>query len=84
MQVSYHPPAEFNKVRLAIRKVGATPVTVAGSSDAFKKSITFPNGTVNDVEYVLFDNGTVVIAFTAASGFLTDRNEGAVTAAIVD
>ena len=61
---------------------GATTVTVSGANDAFVKHIPLPNAA-HDVEYVVFDNGTVQIAFTGASGFLTDKNESAVTKAIV-
>jgi hypothetical protein len=82
VQVSYHTPADFNAVRISILKAGATPVTVPGATDAFVKRIALPNA-INDVEYVIFDNGTVQIAFTGASGFLTDKNESAVTKAIV-
>lgn len=82
VQVSYHSPADFNPTRIAILKAGATPVTVPGAKDAFVKHLALP-GTAHDVEYVVFDNGTVQIAFTGPSGFLTDNNESAVTKAIV-
>jgi hypothetical protein len=82
VQVSYHSPVDFNETRIAILKAGATPVTVPGAEDAFVKHVALPN-TTNDVEYVVFDQGTVQIAFSGPSGFLTDQNESAVTKAIV-
>lgn len=83
VQVSYHTPDDFTPVRVAALKAGSTPVTVPGANDAFVKRIALPNGTTNDVEYVVFNNGTVQIAFTGPSGFLTDQNESSVTKAIV-
>jgi hypothetical protein len=82
VQVSYHTPDEFNPVRIAALKGGSTPVDVPGANDAFVKRIELPNGT-NDVEYVVFNDGTVQIAFTGPSGFLNDQNESSVTKAIV-
>ena len=82
VQVSYHSPVDFNGTRITILKAGATPVTVPGANDAFVKHLALPN-TTNDVEYVVFDQGTVQIAFSGPSGFLTDQNESAVTKAIV-
>jgi len=82
VQVSYHSPVDFNAARIAILKAGATPVTVPGANDAFVKHLPLPN-TAHDVEYVVFDQGTVQIAFSGPSGFLTDQNESAVTKAIV-
>jgi len=82
VQVSYHSPADFSAPRIAILKAGATPVTVPGANDAFVKHLPLPN-TNHDVEYVVFDQGTVQIAFSGPSGFLTDQNESAVTKAIV-
>ena len=83
VQVSYHTPADFNAVRIAALKAGSTPVNVPGANDAFVKRIALPNGTTNDVEYVVFNDGTVQIAFSGPSGFLTDQNESSVTKAIV-
>ncbi len=82
VQVSYHSPVDFNAARIAILKAGATPVTVPGANDAFVKHLPLPNAA-HDVEYVVFDQGTVQIAFSGPSGFLTDQNESAVTKAIV-
>ena len=82
VQVSYHSPVDFNAARIAILKAGATPVTLPGANDAFVKHLPLPN-TAHDVEYVVFDQGTVQIAFSGPSGFLTDQNESAVTKAIV-
>ena len=83
VQVSYHSPDDFNAQRIAILKAGATPVTVPGANDAFVKHVPLPNAD-HDVEYVVFDQqGTVQIAFSGPSGFLTDQNESAVTKAIV-
>ncbi|GEM_PF-2933110 len=83
VQVSYHTPADFSDARLAVLKTGSTPVSVPGANDAFVKHLTLPNGTTNDIEYVVFDNGTVEIAFTGPTDFLTAQNEGAVTTLIV-
>ncbi len=47
------------------------------------KRLALPNGTTNDVEYIVFNDGTVQIAFSGPSGFLTDQNESSVTKAIV-
>jgi len=83
VQVSYHTPDDFNDARIAILKgTGATPVTVPGAKDAFVKHLPLPNAA-HDVEYVVFPQGTVQIAFSGPSGFLTDQNESAVTKAIV-
>ena len=83
VQVSYHSPVDFNATRIAILKAGATPVTVPGANDAFVKHLPLPNAD-HDVEYIVFDQqGTVQIAFSGPSGFLTDQNESAVTKAIV-
>jgi hypothetical protein len=82
VQVSYHSPADFSDARIAILKAGATPVTVPGSNDAFVKHSPLPNAA-HDIEYIVFPQGTVQIAFTGPSGFLTDQNESAVTQAIV-
>ena len=82
VQVSYHSPVDFNATRITILKAGATPVTVPGANDAFVKHLPLPN-TNHDIEYVVFDQGTVQIAFSGPSGFLTDQNESAVTKAIV-
>jgi hypothetical protein len=83
VQVSYHPPSDFTAPRLAVLKAGATPVSVPGASDAFVKHVSLPNGTDNDVEYIVFDEGTVQISFGGPSGSLTEQNESAVTSAIV-
>jgi hypothetical protein len=83
VQVSYHPASEFNPTRLAILKAGSKAASVPGANDAFVKHISLPNDATNDVEYVVFDNGTVQIAFGGPSTFLTDKNEEAVTTAIV-
>jgi hypothetical protein len=81
--VSYHPSSEFNPTRLAILKAGSKAVTVSGATDAFVKHLSLPNDATNDVEYVVFDDGTVQIAFGGPSSFLTQTNEDAVTTAIV-
>ena len=83
MQVSYHQPADFTAARLAVLKAGATPVSVPGASDAFVKHVSLPNGATNDVEYVVFNEGTVQISFGGPAGSLTEQNESAVTTAIV-
>jgi hypothetical protein len=83
VQVSYHPASEFNPTRLAILKAGATPLSVPGANDAFVKHVSLPGGANNDVEYIIFDAGTVQIAFGGPSGTLTDQNESAVTNVIV-
>jgi hypothetical protein len=83
VQVSYHPSSEFNPTRLAILKAGATPLSVSGANDAFVKHLALPGGHENDVEYIVFDDGTVQIAFGGPTGFLTPQNESAVTNTIV-
>jgi hypothetical protein len=82
VQVSYHTPDDFTPIRVAALKAASTPVVVPGASDAFVKRIALPN-TTNDVEYVVFSDGTVQIAFSGPSDFLTDQNESSVTKAIV-
>jgi len=83
VQVSYHPPTDFSAARLAVLKAGATPVSIGGANDAFVKHVSLPNGASNDVEYVVFNAGTVQIAFGGPSGSLTNQNESAVATAIV-
>ena len=83
VQVSYHPPSDFNAVRLAVLKNGATTLSIPGASDAFVKKVSLPNGANNDVEYIVFNEGVVQISFGGPSGFLTDHNESAVTTAIL-
>ncbi len=83
VQVSYHTPADFNAVRVAALKANSTPVNVPGATDTFVKRIVLPNGTNNDIVYVVFSDGTVQIAFSGPSGFLTDQNESGVTKLIV-
>jgi hypothetical protein len=83
VQVSYHPSSDFNPTRLAVLKAGATPLSIPGANDAFVKRVSLPNGANNDVAYIVFDAGTVQIAFGGPSGSLTDQNENAVTSLIV-
>jgi hypothetical protein len=83
VQVSYHSPSEFNTTRVAVLKAGATPVSVPGTQDAFVKHFSLPNGSSNDVEYIVFNDGVVQISFGGPSGALTAQNERAVTTAIV-
>jgi hypothetical protein len=82
VQVSYHPSSDFPAERIAVLKAGATPVSVPGATDAFVKHVSI-NGQDNDVEYIVFDAGTVQISFGGATGSLTAQNESAVTTAIV-
>jgi hypothetical protein len=83
VQVSYHPSSEFNPTRLAILKAGSAPFSVSGANDAFVKRVNLPGGHENDVAYIMFDDGTVQIAFGGPTGFLTDQNESAVANTIV-
>jgi len=83
VQVSYHSPSEFNTTRLAVLKAGSTPVSVPGTNEAFVKHLSLPNGSSNDVEYIVFNEGVVQISFGGPSGALTPQNERAVTTAIV-
>jgi hypothetical protein len=83
VQVSYHSSSEFNATRLAVLKAGATSVSVPGTNDAFVKHLSLPNGSSNDVEYIVFNDGVVQISFGGPSGTLTAQNEQAVTTAIV-
>jgi len=66
-----------------VLKAGATPVSVPGANDAFVKHLSLPNGADNDVEYIVFNEGTVQISFGGPSGSLTQQNESAVTTTIV-
>ena len=83
VQVSYHTPDDFTPRQGRGTQGSSTPVNVPGANDAFVKRIALPNGTTNDVEYVVFNDGTVQIAFSGPSGFLTDQNESSVTKAFV-